>query len=108
MLAARVRSALSRIALGRALIALAVVLVGINVCSAIWDLSLAKSRTERRALRDFSNTTRLLAEQTAASLEAVDLMLRAVGTTPPTDALALEPKLRDELARMPHIASLAV
>jgi PAS domain S-box-containing protein len=105
---ARVRSALSRIPLGRALIALSVVLVGINVCSAIWDVSQAKSRTERRALRDFSNTTRLLAEQTAASLEAVDLMLRAVGTRPATDALALEPKLRDELARMPHIASLAV
>ena len=77
---ARIRSALSRIPLGRALIALGVVLVGINVCAAIWDIRKAHERTERRALRDFSNMTRLVAEQTAASLDSVDLILRAVQT----------------------------
>jgi len=105
---ARVRSALSRIPLGRALIALGLVLVGINVASAIWDIRAAYERTERRALRDFSNMTRLLAEQTAASLEAVDLILRAVRTKTASEAVATVPKLRDELPRIPQIAALLV
>ncbi|HZO00653.1 MAG TPA: PAS domain S-box protein [Burkholderiales bacterium] len=105
---ARIRSALSRIPLGRAMIALGFVLVGINVCAAIWDVRKAYERTERRALRDFSNMTRLLAEQTAASLDSVDLILRAVQTKPGAELAAIEPKLRDELARIPHIAALTV
>ena len=105
---ARVRSALSRIPLGRSLIALAIVLVGINIGSAIWEVREARHRTEQRALRDFSNTTRLLAEQTAASLEAVDLILRAVGGRSAGGVTTLEPQLRDELARLPHIAALVV
>ena len=79
------RSALSRIPLGRALIALGLVLVGINVAAAIWDVRKAYERTERRALRDFSNMTRLLAEQTAASLDSVDLILRAVQSKTPAE-----------------------
>ncbi len=105
---ARMRSALSRIPLGRALVALAVVLVGINICSAIWEVRGARQRTEERALRDFSNTTRLLAEQTAASLEAVDFMLRAVRGKAAGVPTGIEPKMRDELARLPHIAALVV
>ena len=73
---ARARSVLARIPLGRTLVALGVVLVVINVASAIWDVRTAYDRIERRAQRDLSNMTRLLAEQTAASLEAVDLVLR--------------------------------
>ena len=68
---APLRSKLSRIPLGRALIALGVVLVAINIASAIWDVRKSQERTERRAERYYSNMTRLLAEQTAASLEAV-------------------------------------
>ena len=105
---ARVRSALSRIPLGRSLIALAVVLVGINICSAIWEVREARHRTEQRAMRAFSNTTRLLAEQTAASLEAVDLILRAVAARSAGELSTLEPQLHDELARLPHIAALVV
>jgi PAS domain S-box-containing protein len=105
---ARARSALSRIPLGRALIALGLVLVGINVASAIWDIRAAYERTERRALRDFSNMTRLLAEQTAASLDAVDLILRAVRTKGASEVVATVPKLRDELPRIPQIAALLV
>ncbi|MGH8725200.1 MAG: PAS domain S-box protein, partial [Burkholderiales bacterium] len=105
---ARVRSALSRIPLGRALIALGLVLVAINVGSAIWDVRKAHERTEHRALRDFSNMTRLLAEQTAASLDSVDLILRAVQGKSAAEIVAIEPRLRDELARIPHIAALTV
>jgi PAS domain S-box-containing protein len=107
-LALLLRGRLSRIPLGRALIALGLVLVGINVGSAIWDVRKAHERNERRALRDYSNMTRLLAEQTAASLDSVDLILRAVHSKPPADIVAIEPKLREELARIPHIASLMV
>ena len=102
------RSALSRIPLGRALIALGVVLVAINVAAAIWDVRKAYERTERLAQRDFSNMTRLLAEQTAASLDSVDLILRAVQSKAVAELAASEPKLRDELARIPQIAELTV
>jgi PAS domain S-box-containing protein len=105
---ARARSALSRIPLGRALIALGVVVVAINVGSAVWEASTARERTERRAQRDFSNMTRLLAEQTAASLEAVDLILRAVRTKTAGEVAASVPRMRDELARIPQIAALTL
>jgi PAS domain S-box-containing protein len=105
---ARIRSALSRIPLGRALIALGLVLVGINISAAIWDVRKARDRTESRAQRDFSNMTRLLAEQTAASLDSVDLILRAVQGKSATELAAVEPRLSDELARIPHIAALTV
>jgi PAS domain S-box-containing protein len=105
---ARLRSALSRIPLGRALIALGLVLVAINICSAVWDVRKAHERTERRAQRDFSNMTRLLAEQTAASLESVDLILRALRTKGAGEVVASVPKLREELPRIPQMAALLV
>ena len=105
---ARIRSALSRIPLGRALIALGLVLVGINISAAIWDVRKARDRTENRAQRDFSNMTRLLSEQTAASLEAVDLILRAVQGKSAAEVVAIEAKLAEELARIPQIAALTV
>ena len=97
----RASRTLSRIPLGRALIALGLVLVAINIGSAIWDVRSAHQRTERKAQRDFSNMTRLLAEQTAASLDSVDLILRGVQGKGSIDV--------DELVRMPpHLASLTV
>ena len=66
MSAGRLRAALSGISLTRALVGLGVVIVAINVCSAIWDIRADRIHTEQRAQRDFSNLTRLLAEQTAA------------------------------------------
>ncbi|HEX7220624.1 MAG TPA: PAS domain S-box protein [Burkholderiales bacterium] len=97
----RASRALSRIPLGRALIALGLVLVAINIGSAIWDVRSAHQRTERKAQRDFSNMTRLLAEQTAASLDSVDLILRGVQGKGSGEA--------DDLVRMPpHLASLTV
>src|SRR5258708_7388350 len=41
--------------LTRVLVALGVVLVGINVASAIWDVRIDRERTESRARRDLSN-----------------------------------------------------
>ena len=105
---APLRSRLSRIPLGRALIALGLILVGINIAAAIWDVRKARDRTEARATRDFSNMTRLLAEQTAASLDSVDLILRALQGKGVDETVALAPKLRDELDRIPHIAALSV
>jgi PAS domain S-box-containing protein len=100
---ARVRSALSRIPLGRALIALGLVVVGINICSAIWDVRAARERTERRAQRDFANVTSVLAAQTAAALEAADLVLRDAARIGAAEkVLAAAPRFRDEL---PQIAS---
>jgi PAS domain S-box-containing protein len=106
---ASLRSRLSRIPLGRALIALGLVLVGINISAAIWDVRKARDLTERRAQRDFSNMTRLLAEQTAASMEAVDLILRdAVRTGSADDVGEALRRSGEELLRMPQIAAMLV
>jgi len=105
----RARSVLSRIPLGRALIVLGLVLVAINVASAVWDVGEARARAERRAQRDLGIITRLLAEQTAGSLEAVDVVLRDVvrtwGEQPAAQGV---PRLREELAQVPNIAALLV
>ena len=106
---AAVRSAASRITLTRALVALGVVLVGINVASAIWDARTDRDRTELRARRDLSNLSGLLSEQTAAALEAVDLVLRDAvrdGTT--AKVAAMTPRLRDEMVHIPQVAGFLV
>jgi len=106
---ARARSALAWLPLGRTLVAIGVVLVVINVAAAVWDVRTAYNRVERRAQRDLGNMTQVLAEQTAASLEAVDVvlrdMVRAVGVRTVVEDM---PRLRDELAHVPTIAALLV
>src|SRR5688500_16584981 len=103
MPAARLRSGLASISLTRALIGLGMLLVAINVASAIWDVRSNRQLTERRTQRDFSNLTSLLAEQTAATLEAVDLILRNAQRAGPADAVAgAMSRLRDELVRVPQ------
>ncbi len=109
MPAGAVRSALARVSLTRALVALGMLLVAINVGDAIWDTRADRLRTERRAQRDFANLTNLLAQQTAASLHAADLIMREAqraGSAP--QAAAAIPRLRDELVHMPQIAALLV
>jgi PAS domain S-box-containing protein len=109
MAAARLRSALAQISLTRALVALAMVLVGINIFSAIWDIRADRLRTESAAQRSVSNVTSLLAEQTAASLEAADLILRDAQRSGSAEKVAVAmPRLRDELAHIPQIAAILV
>jgi PAS domain S-box-containing protein len=96
---------LQGITLTRALVALGMVLVAINFASAIWAIRAERAATEETAQRDFTNLTRLLAEQTAASLEAADLVLRNV--TRHGDAVriaALLPKPGDDEG-MPQMAA---
>src|SRR5262245_10431396 len=103
------RSVLTRGPLGRVLVVVGLVLVVINVCSAIWDARNARERVERRAQRDFSNVTSLLAAQTAAALDAVDLVLRDAARARSAQELAANaPRLRSELAHVPHVAALLV
>ena len=105
----RARSGFSRIPLGSALIALGLVLVAINIAAAVWDARTARERVERRAGRDFSNLTRLLAEQTAASLEAVDVILRDAVRAGDARAVAGElPRLGEELVHVPQVAAFFV
>ncbi len=103
------RAALNRISLTRALVGLGVVLVAINVGSAIWDIRANRKTTEERAQRDFSNLTRLLAAQTAATLEAADAVLRDVAreTTAPLAADMVQ-RLREDLIHVPQIAAFVV
>jgi PAS domain S-box-containing protein len=58
-----------QVTLTRALVALSLVLVAMNVASSIWDIRADHDRVELRAQRNFVNLTSLLAEQTAATLE---------------------------------------
>src|SRR5262245_27404308 len=105
----RARSVLARIPLGRTLVAVGVVLVIINAGSAVWDVRTAYERVERRAQRDLTNVTRVLGEQTAASLEAVDVTLRDLARSGNARAAAAAlPRLRDELVHVPTIAALLV
>jgi PAS domain S-box-containing protein len=105
----RLRAALSRISLTRALVGLGALLVAINVCSAIWDIRADRERVQQRAQRDFSNLTRLLAEQTAASLEAVDLVLRdAVRDGSAAKAAAMLGHMPEELTQLAQLASIVV
>ena len=105
----RARSALARLPLGRTIVAVGVVLVVINIASAVWDVRRAYDRVERRTQRDLTNMTRVLAEQTAASLEAVDVILRDMVRTGDARTVAERmPRLRDELAHVSTIAALLV
>jgi PAS domain S-box-containing protein len=105
----RLRAALSGVSLTRGLVGLGALLVAINVCSAIWDIRADRERVQQRAQRDFSNLTRLLAEQTAASLEAVDLMLRdAVRTNSAAKTAAMLERMPEELTHIPQLAALVV
>jgi PAS domain S-box-containing protein len=109
MPAGRLRTVLSGISLTRALVGLGVLLVTINVSSAIWDIRSDRQRVLQRAQRDFSNLTRLLAEQTAASLEAVDLVLRdALRTGSSAKTAAMLERMPEELAHIPQLAALIV
>jgi signal transduction histidine kinase len=93
-----------------ALFFFAALLVGINVLSAVWDIRNERALVERNALRDFKNLTGLLADQTARSLESVDLVLRegvndisAKGVGEP-GARAL--RLRDRISGIPQIRTV--
>ena len=109
MLAALARLLALHSTLTRALVGLGVVLVGINVASAIWDVRTYRERTESRARRDLSNISGLLAEQTAAVLDAVDLVLRdAARGGPAAKAAAMTPRLRDEMTHIPQVAAFLV
>ena len=98
-----------RITLRRALVALGCVLVVINVAAAVWDARIDRDRTELRARRDLSNLSGLLSEQTAAVLEAVDLVLRdAVREGPASRVAGMAPRLRDEMVHIPQVAAFLV
>jgi PAS domain S-box-containing protein len=108
-LGARLAQVYPRITLTRALVALGVVLVAINIGSAIFDVRNARLRTEEDALRGYANLTHLLAEQTAASLDAADLVLRdSMRSGDAARVAAAMPRLRDELAHFPQIAGFLV
>lgn len=109
MPAGAVRSAFARVSLTRALVALGVLLVAIIVGDAVWDIRVDRMRTERRAQRDFANLTNLLAEQTAASLHAADLIMReAQRAESAQQAAAAMPRMREELLHIPQIAAFLV
>ena len=90
------------------LVTLGVLLVVINIGSAMWDAYSDRERIFQDVQRDVSNITSLLAEQTASGLEAVDLVLRDAQRLGPAAQLAnAAPRLRDELMHLPQVAAPA-
>ncbi|HEX4331694.1 MAG TPA: cache domain-containing protein [Usitatibacter sp.] len=94
------------------LFALAVLLVGINVLSALWDVRNDRDLVERNALRDFNNLTALLADQTARSVESVDVLLSAAagdisaaGVGEPSGRAL---RLKDRISGIPQIRAVLV
>jgi PAS domain S-box-containing protein len=86
-----------------------VLLVAINIGAAIWDVRNDLMRTEARMRRDTSNMARLIAEQTASALEAVDLVLRdAAREGSAAKAAALAPRLKDEIVHLPQVRAISV
>ena len=93
-----------------ALFVFGALLVGINVLSAIWDIRNERALVERNALRDFTNLTALLADQTARSLESVDLVLREAANDISAKGVG-EPgarafRLKDRIAGIPQIRAV--
>ena len=110
MSTSRAPRGLSHLTLRRLLFALAALLVGINVLSALWDIRNHRAAVERDALRDFNNVTALLADQTARSLESVDLLLRAAASDISAKGVgepaAREARLKDRISGIPQIRAV--
>ena len=104
------RAAASGMTLRRLLVALAALLVGINVVSALWDIRKERMAVERNTLRDFNNITAVLADQTARSLESVGLLLRAAATeiadSGVGDPRARTQRLADRISGIPQVRGL--
>ena len=93
----------------RLLFALGALIVGINILSAIWDLRNSRAVVEQNALRDFSNLTALLADQTARSLESVVLVVHHTDEEmrrPGIDRQAFAEHLRVRLSGFPRIRNV--
>jgi PAS domain S-box-containing protein len=109
MLRGRLRAAFERVSLVRLLVGLGILLVAINIASAVWDAYSDRQRIFRDVQRDVSNITSLLAEQTASGLDAVDLVLRDVQRLgPPARIAAQVPRLQDELMHLSQVAAIVV
>ena len=98
------------VTLRRGLFAVGALLVGINVLSALYDIRTERASAEDNALRDYSNLTGLLADQTARSIESIDRLLGAVASDIKergvADPVVREARLRDRMSGMPQVRAL--
>src|SRR5690242_14700438 len=109
MFRGRLRAAFERLSLAHLLIGLGVLLVAINIGSAVWDAHMDRERIFHDVQRDLSNIARLLTEQTASGLEAVDLVLRDIQRLgPPARVAAQVPRLQDEVMHLSQVAAILV
>jgi PAS domain S-box-containing protein len=98
------------IKLRRGLFAFGVLLVGLSILSALWTVRSDRARVEAEASRNFANLTALLAEQTARSLESVDLVLAAATSDMRVrgigDPTVREVRMKDRISGITQIRSL--
>ena len=101
--------AMTGLTLRRLLFGLGVLIVSINILSAIWDLRNSRAVVEQNALRDFNNLSGLLADQTARSLESVALLVHQASDEirrPGHDRQAVAQHLQDRIENFPRIRNL--
>jgi PAS domain S-box-containing protein len=98
------------IKLRRGLFAFGALLVGLSILSALWTVRSDRTRVEEEASRNFANLTALLAEQTARSLESVDLVLAAATSDMRVrgigDPTLREVRMKDRISGIAQIRSL--
>lgn len=98
--------------LRRLLFVVGVLLVSVNVLSAIWDLRNSRVVVQRDAQRSYGNIATLLADQTARSLESVQIIVQqAAGDISRNgigDARLRAQRLGDRIAGLPRIRDLVI
>ena len=96
----------------RLLFWVAALLVAANVLSAILDLHNSRAVVERDAERSYGNLATLLADQTARSLESIEVILQQAAADISADGLgdpqARARQLRDRIAGFPRIRDIIV
>jgi signal transduction histidine kinase/ActR/RegA family two-component response regulator len=89
-----------------------VLLVSVNVLSAIWDLRNSRAVVQRDAERGYGNIATLLADQTAGSLESIELIVEQTAGDISRNGVG-DPRLRsqrlaDRIAGLPRIRDLVI
>ena len=76
----------------------------------MWDVHTYRGVVERNRLRDFNNLTALLADQTARSIESIDILLRAaandISATGVGDPATRTFRMKDRISGIPQVRAI--
>ena len=103
---------LPHLTLRRLLFIVGVLLVSVNVLSAIWDLRNSRVVVQRDAERAYGNIATLLADQTARSLESIQIVVEQAAGDISRNGIG-DPRIRsqrlaDRIAGLPRIRDMLI